>query len=362
MHAAMLEMIKHAHLDGGGVDAAVARGGLTAASRQHAAAKRGLAQDNMPDDADDDHPDQQHRNMEEVRAAEDRDIIVVEDRHRLGLRQPHRHAPRDTHHRQRGQEGWDADARRQGSIDEADHKARPKAGENPGGQPPRVHRHRGRHRGEARDHADREVYLAGREHERHRHGHDCDHRGLAADVQKIVRIEKSFLVQRRGEDQEDRDETDVDDVLTPVVEERGRLDDRGADAGASDMGVRLLQGLGELPLRVLQPRAFVVGGIGVVEFGARAFARNAPIDHHDQPIRRGQQFRQLGRNDDDRLAALGEIADQRDDLRLGADVDPGGGLIENENSRLGEQPFADHDLLLVAAREGLDREVARGGL
>ena len=55
---------QHAHLDRGGVDAAVARRGLAAARRQHAAAEGRLAQDDVPDDADDDHPDQQHRDME----------------------------------------------------------------------------------------------------------------------------------------------------------------------------------------------------------------------------------------------------------------------------------------------------------
>src|SRR3984957_17013799 len=118
------------------------------------------------------------------------------------------------------------------------------------------------------------------------------------------------------------------------------------DAGALDMGVRLLQDLGKLALGILQPRALVVGRIGIVEFTARAIARDPPVDHDEQPVGRRQQLRELGRYDDDRLAAFGEVAHQCDDLGLRADIDAGGRLVENENLRLREATFCGPDLFL----------------
>jgi hypothetical protein len=44
-------------------------------------------------------------------------------------------------------------------------------------------------------------------------------------------------------------------------------------------------------------------------------------------------------------------AHQTIDLRLGADVDADGRLVEDEKLGAVIEPFADHDLLLIAARE-----------
>ena len=55
------------------------------------------------------------------------------------------------------------------------------------------------------------------------------------------------------------------------------------------------------------------------------------------------------------MPACGRGAEQLVDLRLGADVDAAGRLVEQQQLRLGEQPPAEHDLLLVAARERADR-------
>ena len=44
-----------------------------------------------------------------------------------------------------------------------------------------------------------------------------------------------------------------------------------------------------------------------------------------------------------------EVVDDRVDLIFRADVDAARRLVEHQHLRLGEQPFAQHDLLLVAA-------------
>jgi hypothetical protein len=50
-----------------------------------------------------------------------------------------------------------------------------------------------------------------------------------------------------------------------------------------------------------------------------------------------------------RLALGGEPVDDRVDLVLGADVDAAGRLVEDQHVRVGEDPLAEDDLLLVAA-------------
>src|SRR3984957_20781917 len=124
---------KYTHLNRGGVDAAITRRRLASAGREHAPPERGFAKNDMAGDGDDDHPDEQDGKMKEVFAAENRDIIVVEDRHRLRLRRPHCDAARNAHHRQSRKERRDPDTRGQGSVDDADHKTGRQASQDAGG-------------------------------------------------------------------------------------------------------------------------------------------------------------------------------------------------------------------------------------
>ena len=82
----------------------------------------------------------------------------------------------------------------------------------------------------------------------------------------------------------------------------------------------------------------------------------------DDPVRDGQQLGQLARGHDDRPALGGQLADQFVDLGLGADVDAAGGLVEQEDLGLDQEPAGEDALLLVAAREAGDRNVAAGRL
>ena len=64
---------------------------------------------------------------------------------------------------------------------------------------------------------------------------------------------------------------------------------------------------------------------------------------------------EVGRDDDDRGAGGQRHVEQAVDLRLRADVDAGGRILEDVDLAGEMQPAADHDLLLVAAGEQLDR-------
>ena len=56
---------------------------------------------------------------------------------------------------------------------------------------------------------------------------------------------------------------------------------------------------------------------------------------------------------------LQQRAEQTIDFRLGADVDADRRLVEDEQLGAVIEPLADHDLLLVAARQAGDRRIAR---
>ena len=75
------------------------------------------------------------------------------------------------------------------------------------------------------------------------------------------------------------------------------------------------------------------------------------LAHHQDAVGQQQQLRHLRRHHDDAEPLRGELEDQPVDLLLGADVDAARRLVEQQDARLGRQPFADHDLLLVAAGE-----------
>ena len=89
-------------------------------------------------------------------------------------------------------------------------------------------------------------------------------------------------------------------------------------------------------------------------------AWNEPAD--DPPLRHVQHavgieidFRHLVRDQDDRKAALGEFGDDLENAGARADIDADGRRIENEQLRIGRQPFGDGNALLVAAGQGRDR-------
>src|SRR6266403_617632 len=97
------------------------------------------------------------------------------------------------------------------------------------------------------------------------------------------------------------------------------------------------------------------------ELGAGQFAGDAAFAHHVRSVADVANLRLLGRDHQRGGSVRHEAIDQREDLRLGPDVDAPGRFVEDEKPGAGGEPFADHDLLLVAAgeqRNGLTR--ARG--
>src|SRR5476649_3011984 len=84
---------------------------------------------------------------------------------------------------------------------------------------------------------------------------------------------------------------------------------------------------------------FFLGRVATVEG-----AHQVTLVHHHHPVAHAQHFRQLGGNHNHRHAFAGEKRDQAINLGLGADVDATGGLIENQQARVGHQPARQQGL------------------
>src|SRR5687768_4103010 len=73
----------------------------------------------------------------------------------------------------------------------------------------------------------------------------------------------------------------------------------------------------------------------------------AAVAHHEQAVAQPEDLLQLGGDEDDGHALAGQLCDELLDLRLGADVDAPGGLVEDQHLGLRDQPAGQQDLLLV---------------
>ena len=87
------------------------------------------------------------------------------------------------------------------------------------------------------------------------------------------------------------------------------------------------------------------------EAGAGQDARDPPLAHHHHPVAHAEHLFHLGADHQDREALRGQGRHVAVDLRLGPHVDAPRGLVEDQHPGLHGQPLAQHDLLLVAARE-----------
>ena len=73
--------------------------------------------------------------------------------------------------------------------------------------------------------------------------------------------------------------------------------------------------------------------------------------HDTDAVADPEQLRHFRRYHNDGLAGIGQVVDDAVNLIFGADVDTTGRLVQDEDVRIGEQPFRQHHLLLVAARQ-----------
>ena len=81
----------------------------------------------------------------------------------------------------------------------------------------------------------------------------------------------------------------------------------------------------------------------------------APVED-DSAVANLGDLLEVGRHDHDRRAGLESDVEEAVDLGLGTDVDAGGRILEDIDLGGEVQPAPDHDLLLVAAGEKLDRQ------
>src|ERR1700680_583243 len=79
------------------------------------------------------------------------------------------------------------------------------------------------------------------------------------------------------------------------------------------------------------------------------------LAHHQHPIGQQQKLRHLRSDHDNAEPLPGQFEDQLVDFLLGADIDAARRLVEQQDTRVGGEPFADDDLLLIAARKRRDQ-------
>src|SRR5579883_1852232 len=92
-----------------------------------------------------------------------------------------------------------------------------------------------------------------------------------------------------------------------------------------------------------------------IEASAREGARQrAPRDRKDA-VGKAYKFLDFRRDQEHGAARLDERIDDAVDLLLGSNVDAARRLVEDEEARRAHQPLAEHHLLLIAAREMLDK-------
>ena len=83
----------------------------------------------------------------------------------------------------------------------------------------------------------------------------------------------------------------------------------------------------------------------------REFAGDTPAAHHIGAVADMDDLDLLGADHENGGAVVHQAVEQPEYLGLGADIDAARRLVENEELRIGIEPFADDDFLLIAARQ-----------
>src|SRR5262245_43302240 len=82
--------------------------------------------------------------------------------------------------------------------------------------------------------------------------------------------------------------------------------------------------------------------------GRRQLADELAFAHDDDAVAHAEQLRHLRGNENNAFAGGGQLVDDRVDLIFRADVDAARRLVQDQHLGVGEQPFRQHDLLLIA--------------
>ena len=98
----------------------------------------------------------------------------------------------------------------------------------------------------------------------------------------------------------------------------------------------------------------------LVHVVALHLAGDPALVQHQYAVADADQLRQFRRDRDDAHALVGEVAQDRVDLRLGADVDAARRLVDEEHARVDGKQLRQRHLLLVAARKLRHRLVDAG--
>ena len=99
----------------------------------------------------------------------------------------------------------------------------------------------------------------------------------------------------------------------------------------------------------------------LVEAAVGDHAVDAAVADDGETAAEREQLVELRRDDDDRDAVGRELAQQRVDFLLGADIDAARRLVADEHFRLRQDGAREDDLLLVAAAQARDRRAERRG-
>src|SRR5215470_15853911 len=103
-----------------------------------------------------------------------------------------------------------------------------------------------------------------------------------------------------------------------------------------------------------EPEQTLLGRLTAIE---DAGDRSCP--HHRNPVAHDEQFRPVGRNHYDRLAAISQLPDQTMNLGLGANVYTLSWLVQDQHSRIGCEPSCQCDLLLITSGQVASRRMNR---
>ena len=128
-------------------------------------------------------------------------------------------------------------------------------------------------------------------------------------------------------------------------------------SGALQILYRVCHGAASLHIFRGQGHNFLLAGVSGVHFASQTAA-----GHDQDAVTDAQQLGHFRRNHQNRLALVGQIDDQLVNFILGAHVDAAGGLVQEQDLRVGQQPAAQNDLLLVAAGQAADLRLLGGRL